>query len=333
MTRFSRRGTLRSLTLCAIAASSFGGLAVSTAQAQQFPAKPITLIVPFPPGGATDAQFRALSIAAAKELQQPIVVMNQPGAAGTMAPANMARSAAPNGYTLAVIASSVYRVPHVQAVTYDVTKDFTYIAAISKFTFGIVVAADSPYKTVADLVAAAKSRPQQINVGAISNGSSGHIALLRWSKRAGFEANFIPYKGGAEVVQAVLGGHIDAMSESSWGPLVQQGKLRALAIYDIKRSKQFPTVPTLKEAGWDISTDSVVGIAGPKGMDPKVVQVLQDAFRKATEDANFHKTLEVSGQDVGYMDSAAYTKFIHAQFLVEKRNVDELKAAGVSVSN
>jgi len=334
MTRIDRRSALCSLTLAAFVPTVFGLAAVSPAQAQQpFPSKPITLIVPFPPGGATDTQFRALANAAAKDLKQTIVVVNQPGAAGTMAPANMARSAAPDGYTLAVIASSVYRVPHVQKVTYDAVKDFTYIAGISEFTFGIVVAADSPYKTVPDLVAAAKAKPKELNVGSISNGSSGHIALLRWAKMAGFEPNFIPYKGGAEVTQAVMGGQLDAMSESSWGPVVQQGKLRALAIYADQRSKQFPSVPTLKEAGWDVKTQSVVGIAGPKGMDPKVVRTLQDAFHKATDDADFHKTLALSGQSVGYMDSATYTKFIAEQFQLEKRNVDELKAAGVQLSN
>jgi len=220
-------------------------------------------------------------------------------------------------------------VPHLQTVSYDVNKDFSFIAAISEFTYGIAVAADSPYKTVQDLVAAAKARPGELAIGAISNGSSGHIALMRWARMAGFQPNFIPYKGSSEVVQAVLGGQLAAMSEASWGPLVQQGRLRALAIYGDKRNKQFPNVPTLKEAGWAVATHSIVGIAGPKGMDHKVVQTLQDAVHKATGDANFRKTLEVSGQSVGYMDSATYTRFVAEQFLAEKRNIDELKAAGV----
>ena len=218
MIPIQRRSVLRTLAFSAATASTLAGLAaVSAAHAQQpYPSKPITLIVPFPPGGATDTQFRALSNAAAKDLKQTIVVVNQPGAAGTMAPGNMARSAAPDGYTLAVIASSVYRVPHVQTVSYDVNKDFSYIAGISEFTFGVVVANDSPFKTAKDLVAAAKAKPKDLAVGSISNGSSGHIALLRWEKMAGFQTDSIPYKGGAEVAQAVMGGQLAAMSESSW---------------------------------------------------------------------------------------------------------------------
>lgn len=318
-----------------LAVSCLAGLTVfSSALAQEpFPSKPITLIVPFPPGGYTDSQFRALSVAAGKELKQNIIIVNQPGAAGTMAPGSMARSAAPDGHTLAVIASSVYRVPHIQKVSYDVNKDFTYIAGITAFSFAIVVAADAPYKSVQDLVVAAKAKPNELAVGSISNGSSGHVALFRWAKLAGFEPNFIPYKGASEVMTALMGGQLAAMSESSWGPLVQQGKLRALAVYDDKRSKQFPNVPTLKELGWDVRTNSVVGIAGPKGMDPKVVKVLEDAFHKATTDERFVASLASAGQSVEYMNSASYTQFVKEQFEVERRNMDELKAAGVVLGN
>jgi len=217
-------------------------------------------------------------------------------------------------------------------VSYDVAKDFTYIAGISEYVFGVAVSAESPYKTAQDLVAAAKAKPGQISVGSISNGSSGHVALLRWGKLAGFQANFVPYKGAADVIQALIGGHVDAVSEAGWGSMAQQGKLRPLAIYADKRNPQFPNVPTLKELGWDVTVRSLVGIAGPKGMDPKVVQTLQDAFRKAMDDADFKKTLELSGQLPVYMDSPAYSRFVAAQYEQEKRTIDELKASGVNLT-
>jgi tripartite-type tricarboxylate transporter receptor subunit TctC len=322
----------RQLLTAAVVAATLLSSGLALAQAS-FPAKPITLIVPFPPGGATDTQFRALGNAVSKDLKQPVVIVNQPGAAGTMAPGAMARSAAADGYTLAVIASSVYRVPHVQKVSYDAVNDFTYIAGVSEFTFGVVVAADSPYKTAHDLVAAARAQPGALAVGSISNGSSGHIALLRWAASAGFIPNFIPYKGGAEVIQGVLGGQLAAMSESSWGPMVQQGKLRALAIYGRQRSSQFPNVPTLKELGWDVMTESVVGIAGPKGMDPAIAKVLQDAIQRASADPDFLRTLALSGQSVSFKDSVTYTKFVAEQFRAEKKSIDALKAAGVVLTN
>ncbi|MFT3815367.1 MAG: tripartite tricarboxylate transporter substrate binding protein [Acidovorax sp.] len=318
---------LRTSALIAVAATAFA------AQAQTYPSKPVTLIVPFPPGGASDTQFRALATVVAKDLKQPFVVVNQPGAAGTMAPANMARSAAPDGYTISVVFSSLFRLPHVQKVTYDPTKDFTYIAGISKFVYGLVVAADSPYKTAQDLVAAAKAKPGEINVGAISTGSSGHVALMRWASAAGFQPNYIPFKGSAEVMQAVLGHHVDAMTEASWGPMVQQGKFRALAVFEDRRVKQFPEVPTAKELGWNVVANAVVGLAGPKGMDPAVTRTLQNAFHRATADPAFLKTLEVAGQSVAYLDSAAYTKLANDLYAQEKRNIDDLKAAGVQLAN
>lgn len=321
-----RRRIAISALLAAVVAASATPLCFAQAA---FPSKPINLIIPFPPGGATDTQFRALAHAAAAELKQPIVVTNQPGVAGTLAPANVARTAVPDGHTLVVVASSLYRVPHLQTVSYDVSKDFTYIAGISEFVFGVVVPADSPLKTAQDLVAAAKAAPGRLAIGSISNGSSGHVALMRWGRLAGFEANFIPYKGAADAIQAVLGGHVTALSEASWGPMVQQGKLRALAIYGSERNAQFPGVPTMKELGWNVTTRSVVGIAGPKGMDPKVVQALQTAFQKATGDASFQRALDSGGQRVNFIESAAYTRFINEEFLSEKRSIDELKAAGV----
>lgn len=316
-----------------VAATLLLALSSWTAAAQEtFPNKPITLIVPFPAGGITDVQYRAIANAMSKHVKQPVIVLNQPGAAGTLGPANMARSKAPDGYTISAIAASLYRLPHIQTVSYDVAKDFTYIFGASEYLFGVAVSAESPYKTARDMVTAAKAKPGQISVGAVSNGSSGHLALMRWSKLAGFEPNFIPYKGGSEINQAILGGHLDAMSESGWGPMVQQGKMRVLAVYGEKRSPQFPNVPTMKELGWDVTVRSVSGVVGPKGMEPRVVQTLQEAFRAAMDDPEVKRTLESTGQNPVNMDSAEYTRFVSTQFETEKRILDEMKAAGVKLN-
>jgi len=324
-------GALRPLGVAMAAVAALA--AAPQAWAQAFPTKPVTLIVPFPPGGASDVQFRALAQALSKDLKQPFVVVNQPGASGTLAPANMARTAAPDGYTISAVTPALFRMPHVQKVNYDPLKDFSFIAGISKFVYGVAVAADSPHKTAQDVVAAAKAKPGQLNIGAISNGSTGHVMQVQWGKAAGFEANFIPYKGSADAVQALLGGHIDAMTEASWGPLVQQGKLRALAVAEEQRVKQFPDVPTMKELGWNVVLTPFIGVAGPKGMDPKVVQTLQDAFKRATTDPDFLKALEVAGQSVDFRDAAGFTKLTTDAYHAEKRNIDDLKAAGVVLTN
>lgn len=324
---FSARLTRRACTLAAMA------LITGAASAQAFPSKPISLIVPFPPGGASDAQFRLLANAAAKELKQPIVVMNQPGVAGTLAPSNMARTAAPDGYTIAVVASSLFRVPHVQKVSYDPSKDFTYIAGISKFIYALVVNAESPHQTAKDLVAAAKAKPGQLNFGAISAGSSGHIALMRWARTAGFEPNYVPFKGSADTIQALLGKHIDAMTEASWAPLVQQGRLRLLAVLEDQRVKQFPNAPTFKELGWNVTANAVVGLAGPKGMDPHVVKTLEGAFEKASRDPEFLKALDMAGQSLAFLDSGEFTKLANDLYAQDRRIIEELKAAGVPLGN
>lgn len=323
----STRRTALAATALFLAAGPFSAFAQAA-----FPSKPITLIIPFTAGGPTDVQYRAIANAMGKQLKQPVVVVNQPGAAGTLGPANLARSAAPDGYTLSAIAASLYRLPHIQPVSYDVIKDFTYIFGASEYLFGLAVSAESPHKTLREFVAAAKAKPGQISVGAISQGSSGHLALVRWSKLAGFQPNFIPYKGGSEIIQAILGGHLDALSESGWGPMVQQGKMRVLAVYGEKRSLQFPTVPTMKELGWDVTVRSVSGVVGPKGMDPAVVRTLHDAFRAAMDDPDVKRTLESAGQTAVNMDTAEYTRFVATQFEAEKRGVDEMKAAGVKLN-
>lgn len=327
---FSHQCTRRS----ALAAGAlFLSLASASVAAQHaFPSKPITLIVPFTAGGPTDVQYRAIANAMGKQLKQTVIVVNQPGAAGTLGPANMARSAAPDGYTLSAIAASLYRLPHIQHVSYEVAKDFTYIFGASEYLFGVAVSADSPYKTAQELVAAAKAKPVQVSFGAISNGSSGHLALVRWSKLAGFQPNFIPYKGGSEIIQAILGGHLDALSESGWGPMVQQGKMRVLAVYGEKRSPQFASVPTMKELGWDVTVRSVSGVVGPRGMDPKIVHALQEALRAAMDDPDVKRTLDFTGQSTVNMDSATYTRFVATQSEAEKHGVEEMKAAGITLN-
>lgn len=320
-----KRGFCRGAMAAAAAVLSLSFHAQVQAQsAAPFPSKPITLLLPFTAGGATDVQIRALAQAASQTLRQPVVVVNQPGVAGTMAPAAMARSAAPDGYTISMIPSTLFRLPHVQKVNYDPVADFTYIIGVTSYSFGIVVAADAPWKTLPELIAAAKATPDKISFGAIGQGSSGHIGISRLSRAAGFPLNYIPFKGASEVVQATMGGHIQVMTEAGWGSMVEAGKLRLLAVMDEQRSPRWPQVPTLKELGYDIAVRSPVGLAGPKGMSPQVVKTLHDAFLAASSDPQFLKALEVQGQPAVHMDSEQYRRFAIAQTASDKRFVEEL---------
>lgn len=239
------------------------------AQVPPFPSRPITLILPFPPGGATDVQIRALAQAASKELGQPIVIVNRPGVGGTLGPAVMAQSAAPDGYTISLVAATLFRLPHLMKVSFDPATDFTYLICLTGYTNGILVRQDAPWKTLQELLAYARANP-----GAVSYGSTG--------------------------------------------------RGRVLATLGDSRLKRWPQVPTLKELGYDIVVNSPIGLAGPKGIDPKVVKVLHDAFRKAMNDPAYLRVLEQNDQVPIYMSSEDYTRYAVEQTAREKLFIQEL---------
>ncbi|MFT3813905.1 MAG: tripartite tricarboxylate transporter substrate binding protein [Acidovorax sp.] len=312
--------TMRRLAVLACAA-----WAVLPVQAQEYPAaKPITLIVPFPAGGATDVQARALARAASAELKQQIVILNQPGVAATLGPATMARQAKPDGYTIALSAGTLLRQPHLQKVNYDPLKDFTWIMGVAAYTTGITVKADAPWKTAKELFAYAKAHPGKVSYGTVGKGSTAHIAMSALQKAAGLEFNFVPFKGAIEVFTALQGGHLDVAAEAGFGSTVDSGKGRLLAVFNEQRTKERPDVPTVKELGYNVVLASNYGIAGPKGMDPKVVKTLHDAFKKAMDDPEFLRILKQNDESTMYMDSKAYTDWAARTYAQEKRYLTEL---------
>ena len=294
------------------------------ASAAEFPNRPVTLIVPFPAGGATDTQMRALALAASRELGQTVVIANRPGAGGTLGPASMAHTAAPDGYTASVVVGTLFRYPFLQQVNYDPLQDFTYIACMTAYSYGIVVRQDAPWKTLDELIAHARAHPEKISYGGTGAGGSGRIAIERLSRLTNTKFNFIPYKGAAEETTALLGGHIQMVSDAGWGPMIDTGKARLLAVMGEARAKRVPDVPTLVELGYPIIASNPVGIAGPKGMDPKVVSVLQKAFHRAARDPDYNRALENADQPHMLMDSAAYTEYAIKQVAEEKKFVAEL---------
>jgi tripartite-type tricarboxylate transporter receptor subunit TctC len=296
-------------------------------RAQAFPARPIKYICPWPAGGSTDAVIRALAQSAAKTLGQNIIVENKPGAGGMLG-ANELVSAAPDGYTLSQLPHGVFRIPHMQKTTFDTLKDFTWIACLTGYTFGLVVPADSPIKTIADLVAYAKANPEKFTYGSTGIGTSPHLAVEEFAQRAGIKLTHVPFKGNADNMQAILGGHTMAASDATgWAPHVESGKLRLLATYGSKRTKRWPTVPTLDELGYKTVSDSPFGVCGPKGMDPAVVRTLHDAFKKTLEDPAVLASFEKFDQTVIYMDTEQYTRFARESFAAEKATMERLGLA------
>jgi tripartite-type tricarboxylate transporter receptor subunit TctC len=295
------------------------------ASAQNFPTKPINLIVPWPAGGSTDIAMRAIAEAASKHLGQPVIVDNRAGGSGTVGPAQMAATAKPDGYTIAQIPITIFRLPLMQKTTWDADKDFTYIAHLTGYTFGVTVRADSEFKTWADVVKFAKANPGKVTYATPGAGTSLHIGMEQIAARDGIKVTQVPFKGGAETNAAVLGGHTMLQVESSgWKALVDSGQLRLLMIWTANPSPNYPNVPTLRQLGYPFVFDSPFGIAGPKGMDPKIVATIHDAFKKAVDDPQVQATLAKYDMVVNYKNTADYVKFVKEVTETESKVVDML---------
>lgn len=307
------------------AAAAAGAIALpSTASAQAFPSRPIRYICPWTAGGTTDIVMRAFAESAGRILGQNVLIENKPGAGGTLGAVELV-NAKPDGYTLAQLPQSVFRIPHMQKVQFDTLKDFTWIACLTGYTFGLVVRADSPIRTVKELVDYAKVNPEKFTYGSPGVGTSPHLVVEEFAAKAGVKMQHVPFKGVADGLQALIGGHTMGHSDSTgWGPMVEAGRLRLLATYGSKRTKRWPNVPTLEELGYQTVSDSPFGVCGPKGMDPAVVKTLHDAFKKVIEDPAVLSVLEKYDQNVIYLDTAAYTKFAQETFLAEKATIERL---------
>ena len=296
---------------------------VAPGMAADFPTRPVTLIVPWSAGGVTDVVLRVLAETTGKHLGQPVIVENRSGGGGTVGPATMAANAKPDGYTIGQIPLAVFRFPYMMKTTWNALKDFTYIIHITGYTFGTVVKADSPWKTWNEFVAYAKANPNKVTYSNSGAGTTPHITMERFALQEGIKWISVPSKGGGEAVAALLGGHVTAMGDSTeWGPHVDSGALRLLVTWGLQRTKRWPTVPTLKELGYGIVSNSPWGFAGPKGMDPKVVKILHDAFKKGFEEPAFQQILTKFDMEPYYLNTEDYVR-LAAQLDKEEKDIVE----------
>jgi tripartite-type tricarboxylate transporter receptor subunit TctC len=313
-----RRRHLIQLAAAGLAATSLG------VHAQTFPAKPIKLVIAFPAGGPTDITMRSLAENASKVLGQAVVIDNKPGAGGTL-PAQMLQTSPADGYTLAQIPLGVFRLPYTTKINWDPVKDIAYVINVTGYAFGIVVPTDSPIKTWKDFVAYAKANPGKLSYGSTGTLTSPHLTTELIAQKLGIQLNHIPYKGSAELTQAIVGGHVMAAADSTgFAPLVESGKLRVLNTWGEQRLAKFPDAPTLKELGIDIVQNSPFGIGAPRGTPPEVVKKLHDAFKKAMEEPSYVQALARYDMLPIYMDSAQYARFAQETFQKEKALVEKL---------
>jgi tripartite-type tricarboxylate transporter receptor subunit TctC len=312
------------VALIAAALTALNGVAV----AQEYPAKPVTLVVPWPAGGSTDIVMRAIADVASKSLGQPIVVDNKAGGSGTVGPATMAATAKPDGYTISQVPTTIFRMPMMQQAFWDPIKDFSYIIHLSGYTYGVTINAESQLKSWKDVVDFAKQNPGKVTYATPGAGTTLHIGMEQIAQLEGIKITQVPFKGGAETNAAVLGNHTVLQADSTgWRPLVDAGKLRLLMVWTSQRSPNFPGVPTLRELGYPLAVESPFGIAGPKGMDPKIIAKLHDAFKKAIDDPGVIATLAKYDMVPNYKNTEDYNKFVHEQIESERKVIESLGLA------
>ncbi len=311
-------------TVIALLVIAAGLVWVQGSLAQTYPSKPITQIIPWQPGGSTDLIARALCEPTSKILGQPIIVVNKPGGATSIALVQL-KSEKPDGYTLGYITGSSIMMPHLQNIPYDVNKDFAPILRFIEFsTLGLCVKADSPWKTLKDFVEYAKANPGKVKYSSPATGNPNHIAMESLAREAGVKWIHVPSKGSNEAIASLLGGHLDAIATSpEWKPHVQAGTLRLLATFGSKRSGTFLDTPTLIDLGYKTYAPSFGGMIGPKGLPQPILDRLHKAFKEAMENADFKKTCRQFDIDPSYNSPEGLAKDIreldelYAKFVVE----------------
>jgi tripartite-type tricarboxylate transporter receptor subunit TctC len=291
----------------------FGTLVPGAVFAQEkYPSKPINFIIGYPAGGSTDVCARPLVTAASKTLGQPIIVLNKPGGASAVAVATL-KMEKPDGYTIGILPSGAVLSQHMRKVPYDTAKDFTPIMQYAVYLYGLVVGPDSPWNTFKEFIDYAKANPGKIRYSTAGPGTPQHLVMERLALKEKIKWTHVPFEGGPQAVSALLGGHVEAVSQTTeWKKQVEAGRLRLLAVYGEKRMIDFPGVPTLVELGYDIVAPSLISIAGPKGLPPQVVETLHGAFKKATEDPDFIKVSRQLDQPFIYRGPEDLAKYLLA---------------------
>ena len=282
-----------------------GGIAV----ANDYPDKPIQLVVGYGVGGGTDMCFRALAQSASQTLGQSIVIENKPGAGSSLSIAYITRQK-PDGYSVAALSTGgVLNQYLIKSTNYDVNKDLTPLSMMAQYQAGLLVRADSPYKTIHDVIDAAKAK--SISYSTAGVGTPQHLTMEVLGKQTGAKWVHAPYKSGIEASTALLRGDVEVMSQTAeWAPYVRDNRLRLLTVYTDKRMPEFDYAPTLKEAGFDIVAPSMFGLVGPQGIDPKIVEKLDKAFKIAIDSKEFQNCAQQFGLMVDYKTPKEFAAYI-----------------------
>nr|WP_231973661.1 tripartite tricarboxylate transporter substrate binding protein [Variovorax sp. HW608] len=290
-----------------------------------FPDKPVKLVVPFSPGGGTDAIARALGVGMSQVLGQPVIIDNKPGA-GTIIGSDAVAKSAPDGYTVLVSTFAHAVNPSLMAkLPYDTQKAFAPVALLARGPNVLVVRVDSPYKSVADVVAAARANPGKLTYASQGNGTSAHLAGEMFTNLARVQMTHIPYKGAGPALTDLLGGQVDMMfaTAAAASPQVAGGKLRAIGVTTPRRAPALKDVPAIAETVPGYAVESWYGLFVPAGTPAEVIGKLNAAAKKATENAEFRRMLEPEGLSVSAGAPAELGEFVGTETARWSRIVKE----------
>jgi tripartite-type tricarboxylate transporter receptor subunit TctC len=296
---------------------------------QQWPQKPLRIVVPFPPGGVTDGIARITSDWLGPRLGQPIIAENKPGASGAIAAEYVAR-AAPDGYTVFMAATpQLAVVPHVQKIPYDPIKDFSPVSIVGASVFGLGVNDRLPARSLAEFVDYVKARPGRLNFASPGAGTVGHLTMALFLARAGLKMEAVLYKGGGPAMLDVLSGEVPVYfgNLNELLPHLGGGRIRVLAVSGDKRATQLPNVPTVAEQGYPgFRTDTWNGVVAPAGTPPEVVERIAREITAGCQDAGFVARLDRIGVDAVCSSPAQFAQAIRQDIDLWREAV---RAAGI----
>ncbi len=290
----------------------------------KFPSRPITMIIQWSPGGSTDLSGRKIADLASKILGQPIVVENKPGGGGVIGTTAIA-NAAPDGYTIGTIQySATTLIPHLRSVPYKTKEDFTWIMQFSEYIFPFCVQSSSTWKTFKEFIEEARKNPGKLSYATQGPLTAQHILLEQIFSSEKVKLNHVPVGGALEVVQQLLGGHIAAGMSADLLSHVRSGKLRGLAIQGEKRFELFPGIPTFSEIGYKAESPLWMSVCAPKGVDPRIIKKLFDAFKQAQESSSFKELCATLYLRPVFRDSESLKAMVIRDFDSQKVILKEL---------
>lgn len=319
-------GLTRVVLLGVVVTLSLGGLGYAQEDVAKFPSKPVTFIVPLPPGGPTDLSCRLIVKEAEKYLKQPIVVLNKPGAALTIGVAAIGASK-PDGYTIGYCGGPpIFLVPQLEKIPYDPLKDFRVVMQFGGFNFGIYVREDSPFKNFKDLIAYARQNPKKATYGTSGTNSPANLTTELVARKEKVQITHIPFKGTPEVQTALLGGHVLFGAGDFNYSFVEAKQIRLLMLLKDEHSSEYPDVPILKDLGYEFPFPIILAIVCPRATPDAIVAKLDDAFAKAMKEPAFIAGMKELRLPVIYRSGKDLEDYIPRNYAFYQKLLKELGA-------